>query len=267
VRLDEAATAEREEQARAIFDGVLDVRMHGTTPMFSPWDQLAQWHGVEPCIMDLIDRPEFAHALIGRMTDAYLSMLDQLEAQGLLACPQATIHCAGAWTDELPAPGFDPGRPRARDGWTAGMAQIFSTVSPAMHEEFEVAYAVRWYERFGLGYYGCCEPLDRKIDIIRALPRVRKVSISPWADVERAASQMGGDYVLSRKPNPAFLAAPTWDRSVVEDDLRATLAACQAHGTPVEFILKDISTVCYEPQRLWAWHDIAMRMVEEAAVV
>ena len=51
-------------------------------------------------------------------------MLEQLEEKGLLGRDQALIHCTGAWTDELPAPGYDPGRPRARDLWTFGMAQI-----------------------------------------------------------------------------------------------------------------------------------------------
>jgi hypothetical protein len=49
----------------------------------------------------------------------------------------------------------------------------------------------------------------------------------------------------------------------VEQDLRDTRDACARHGCPVEFILKDISTVRYEPQRLWEWADLAMRVVTE----
>ncbi len=197
------------------------------------------------------------HKIIARVTECSLSMLDQMEAQGLLGHHQTTIHCTGAYTDELPAPGFDPARPRPRDLWTYAMAQIFSTVSPAMHEEFEINYARRWTERFGLCYYGCCEPLDHKVDVIRKLPKVRKISMSPWVSVEKGAERIGRDFVFSRKPNPAFLAGPTWQPEVVERDLRETLAACERHGCPCELILKDISTVCYQPQRLWAWAEIA----------
>ncbi len=57
--------------------------------------------------------PTSCTRLVGRMTDGYLSMLDQLEEQGLLCGPQSLIHCTGAYTDELPAPGYDPQRPRA----------------------------------------------------------------------------------------------------------------------------------------------------------
>jgi len=140
------------------------------------------------------------------------------------------------------------------------MAQIFSGVSPAMHQEFELDYAVRWYSRFGLVYYGCCEPLDNKIDIIRKVPHVRKISMSPWVDVEKGAERIGPDFVFSRKPNPAFLAGGTWEPDIVKRDLHDTLDRCSRHGCPVELILKDISTIAYEPHRLWEWADIAMNL-------
>lgn len=263
VQLDERATAEAEEKAREILDGILTVRMQGRFPVFAPWDIITCWRSPEHAILDLVDRPESMHQMMSRLTEVHLSLLDQLEAQGLLGVGQRLIHCTGAYADELPAPGFDPGHVRSQDLWTYGMAQVFATVSPAMHREFWLDYAAKWFSRFGLGYYGCCEPLDGKIDIIRAVPHVRKISMSPWVDVERGAERIGRDFVFSRKPSPALLAAETWDPSRVEADLRETLNACARHGCPVELILKDISTVCYQPQRLWEWGDIAKRVVEQ----
>jgi hypothetical protein len=263
VHLDEKATAESEELAHEIFDGLLTVRMQGALPTYAPWDILVQWRGVEAILYDLVERPAFMHHLVERLTQCQLGLLDQLEQQGLLGWGQGIIHCTGAYADELPAPGFDSAHPRARDLWTFGMSQIFSAVSPAMHEEFEVPYLSRWFERFGLCYYGCCEPLDKKMNMIRKLPNVRKISMSPWVDVETGAREIGRDYVFSRKPSPALLATDTWKPQAVEADLRETLAACKRHGCPVELILKDISTVRYEPQRLWEWAKIAMRLVRE----
>jgi hypothetical protein len=49
----------------------------------------------------------------------------------------------------------------------------------------------------------------------------------------------------------------------VEQDLRQTADIGRRHGCPVEFILKDVSTVCYKPQRLWQWTEIAMRVAKE----
>ncbi len=263
IALDGRATAESEERARGILDGILDVRMQGWLPHFAPWDIIVQWHGVENVLVDLLDRPEFMHQIISRLTDAHLAMLDQLEDQGLLGPQEGTVHCSGAYTDELPASGSDPEALRPRGLWTHGMAQIFSAVSAAMHQEFELDYAARWYSRFGLVYYGCCEPLHDKIDIIRRIPHVRKISMSPWVDLEDGAERIGRDFVFSRKPSPAFLATDAWDSDAVHKDLRETLDACARYDCPVEFILKDISTVRYQPQRLWEWTDLAMRVVTQ----
>lgn len=264
VELDEGATAQRESIARDIFDGVLGVQMTGIGPLFfAPWDMISQWRGVMNPLEDLMDRPEFIHETMRRLTDAHLCLLDQLEEKGLLNANNDLVHCTGAWTDELPAQGFSPERPRARDVWTCGMAQMFSTVSPAMHEEFEIDYARQWYERFGLVYYGCCEPLDRKIGIIRKLPHVRKISMSPWVDINRGAEAIGSDFVFSRKPSPAFLAVDAFNEEAVKGDLMSTLEACKRFGCPAELILKDISTVRYDPKRLWKWAEIARRAVEK----
>lgn len=264
VTLDAEATALREEKARDIFDGILEVRMQGSAPNFAVWDRLVEWHGVENSLMDLVDRPEFVHKMLDRITTGYHLLLDQLEAQGLLAYPQSWIHCTGAFSDELPAEGYTPGHTRAKDLWTFGMAQIFVSVSPKMHKAFDIDYAVKWYERFGLGYYGCCEPLDTKIDIVRKIPNLRKISMSPWVKVERGAERIGKDFVFSRKPSPAFLATDAMDAEAVKADLEETFNACARHDTPLEFILKDISTVRYDPQRLWTWADIAMNLVKGA---
>ena len=262
--LDEAETARRETMAHEIFDGVLGVEMQGLSPTFNAWDWVVTWRNAEAVLMDLADRPDFMHRLFARVTEAALALLDQAEERGLLVQRLSRIHCTGAYTDDLPAPGFDPQKPRAKDLWTMGMAQIFSSVSPAMHKEFDLDYAVRFYKRFGLVYYGCCEPLHQKLDLVKKIPNLRKISMSPWVDVEKGAEQIGRGFVFSRKPSPAFLAVTPWEPDVVEADLCAVRDACARHGCPLEIILKDISTVNYQPQRLLQWADIAMRVVGAA---
>ncbi|MBT5876759.1 MAG: hypothetical protein HOH43_25260 [Candidatus Latescibacteria bacterium] len=258
ITLDEDATRVREDQARDLFDGILDVKMQGCLPSFAIWDRITEWHGAENVLWDLADRPDHLHAIMSRLTAANHDMLDQLETLGLLGYGQTSVHCTGAYTDELPADGFDVNCPQAKDLWTHGMAQIFSSVSPTMHQEFELDYATTWYERFGLGYYGCCEPLHEKIDLVARLPGVRKISMSPWVDVARGAEAMGSGFVFSRKPSPAFLAGDRWEPEAVRRDLSDTADHCERNGCPLEFILKDISTVEYQPQRLWEWVDTAM---------
>jgi hypothetical protein len=170
------------------------------------------------------------------------------------------IRSTGAYTDQLPAPGFDRTHPRTQDVWTSGMAQILTAVSPRMFKEFEIDYAIRWCERFGLVYYGCCEALDDKMEFVRQIPHLRKISMSSWVDVERGAEQIGRDYVFSRKPNPALVAGDSWDLEPVERDLQDTIERCARHGSPLELILKGISTVRGQPQRLWEWAALASRL-------
>jgi len=134
-------------------------------------------------------------------------------------------------------------------------------VSPAMHMEFALKYELRWLERFGLNYYGCCEPLHTKIDVLRAIPNLRKVSVSPRCDVGKMVEGTGGAYVLSIKPNPAILATDRFNEDLARQELRAALDP--ARGCSVEVIMKDISTVRYDPRRLWRWCEIAMEVVRE----
>jgi len=257
---DPSETERRLAVAHEIFDGILQVRAWGADPYVSLWDPISTWMGVEGALWALADKPQYMHQLVGRLTEGYLSMLDQLEEQGLLCGPQSLIHCTGAWVDELPPPGYDPAQPRCRDMWTFGLAQMFSTVSPRMFQDFEVDYAGPICERFGLVYYGCCDPLDRKMAQVRMIPNVRKVSMSPWTDQELGASEIGTDYVFSRKPTPASLATDVFHAEDVRKDLQTTKEICVRHGCPLELILKDISTVRYDPQRLSRWGEIAMQV-------
>ena len=263
VWLDEKATTEREERACDLLADILPVRMEGHCPRFTPWDRIIEWRGAQKTLISLIDEPEFMHRLMRRVTDAYLGRLARLEAQGLLGFDQAIVKNSGAHTDELPRPGFDLAHPRACDIWSSGMAQVFASASPAMHEEFEIQYAIEWYKHFGLNYYGCCEPLDDRIDLVTRIPRVRKISMSPWTNQERGAAKIGDRYVFSRKPNPALLVGDGWNPERVRADLQETLNICRRHGCPCEFILQDVSTVARHPERLWQWCDIAMEVAND----
>jgi hypothetical protein len=264
--LDVERTAEREAWAHECLDGILEVRMQGLTGhdgdelAFPLWDDIEQLRGTEPILLDFMDRPEHLHAIADRLTEVRLGELDILEAKGLIGYGNDRIHCTGAHTTELPKEGFDVARPRAIDTWTVGRSQLFVSVGDATFDEFVPRYYARWFERFGLGYFGCCDPLHNRIDSVRKIPNVRKVSMSAWAKVERGAENVGPDFVFSRKPNPAMVAMDEWVPAIAEKDFADVLAATRSNGCPVEFTLKDISTCRNDPTRLWAWCAIAERM-------
>lgn len=264
----DAETTEVEYQRmQAIYGDILPVRKVGFKGVwFAPWDRLVEWWGVEQAMTDLIDRPELVKAAIERLIEAHLSMLDQWEALNLLSRNDDNTRIGSGgygYTSALPGEPYDPGHPRAHNLWGCATAQILGSVSPKMHWEFALQYELRWLERWGLTYYGCCEPLDSKITILRCIPNLRKISMSPWVNVERAIRQIEDQYVLSRKPNPAVLAEDTWNPQKARADLMDFME--KASGCQVELILKDISTVRYQPWRLWEWEKIAMQVAEQFA--
>jgi hypothetical protein len=132
-----------------------------------------------------------------------------------------------------------------------------------MHWEFAVEHDLRWLARWGLTYYGCCEPLDRKIEVIRRIHNLRKISVTPWADTASVVEQVGSEYVLSRKPNPNVFARDAWNLDLARQQLVDFLDA--SRGCHRELIMKDISTVRYQPQRLWEWAAMAMEVAEAHA--
>ncbi len=262
ISLDAVATSARVAKAHELLDGILDVREQGIDPWdfsCSLWDDIEQLRGTEPILLDFIDRPEHLHAIIERYLEVKLAELDSLESQGLLFHGLDQIHRTGGLTDLLPADGFDPARPRAVDTWIQGRAQLFVSTSDATWREFVPPYYARYYARFGLGYFGCCDPLDNRVDGIRTIPNVRKISMSPWSDVVKGAENIGPDFVFSRKPNPAMVAMDQWVPAIAEQDFDEVIAATAANGCPVEFTLKDISTCRSDPPRLWEWCEIAER--------
>ncbi len=263
----EAVTARWEAAMSEIAAGLMPVRRVGQTHIwFTPWDWLIRWWGVQEAMVDMIDRPDFVHAAVERMVDAWMTELDQFVALNALSldCNATRIGSGGyGYVSALPGEPFDPARVRPHNLWGCSNAQIFSEVSPDMHWEFALKHDLRWLRRWGLTYYGCCEQLDGKIDLLRRIPNLRKISVSPWCRTDRAVAAIGADYVMSRKPTPAVFAEDVWRPEKARADLRGFLD--RARGGHVELIMKDISTVRREPRRLWEWARIAMEEAERAA--
>ena len=133
-------------------------------------------------------------------------------------------------------------------------------VSPAMHAEFILPYEKRLLEPFGLIGYGCCEDLTAKLPDVLTIPHIRRISISPFADVERCAAQLERRAIFSWKPHPAHLVGE-FDADHIRAYIKRTLAAASAHGCVLEMILKDTHTCESHPERFTLWTDIAQQVV------
>ena len=264
--IDADATGRHYEQLSELYDGILRVEQRG--PAFfwlTVMDTFIQWRGIQQMFVDLIDRPAWVHEALERITTGHLNDLDQLEALGILAPGHGNTRLGSGgygWTDQLPQPGFDPDRVRLKDLWGRCATQIFTEgISPAMHDEFGIQYERRLLERFGLACYGCCEPLHNKMHVVRKIKNLRRVSMSPWVDVDMAAGAVGKDFVYTHKPNPTIVSMESWHPDLAESQLREVFE--KTRDNIVEVNLQDLHTVRGEPHRLAEWTSIAMRLSEE----
>jgi hypothetical protein len=113
--------------------------------------------------------------------------------------------------------------------------------------------------RFGLVYYGCCEGVEKRLQMVMdAVPNLRVVSMAPWSDQEAMARISDGRLVLARKPNPTLVCGEFCEEQIRED-IAKTLSL--AKHRPLCFVLKDTHTVQNEPQRLARWVELAREAI------
>jgi hypothetical protein len=258
---DKALSERSEDMAREALGGILGVRMSGFYVYSNLWDVLVEWMGPDNVLIDVADRPEFLEKAMDKYVTAYERMIEQAEEKNLFDDGVTNAHCSYVYTYEDEFPRHKPGeKVSAMNCWTDATAQLFGHIRAEDHERLEFNYINRVCAKFGRVYYGCCEPLHDRMHLVRKLPNVRKVSCSPWCNIDIAAEQIHGEYVAVNKPNPAWVAQETFETDTIESDLRRTRDACARNSTNLEYILKDISTVKYKPQRIWEWADIAMKV-------
>ena len=155
---DEEASEINYQTVIDLFGDILSIEKKGIThSWFAPWDELIRWWGVQEALIDLVMRPELVHQAVDRLVNANLCRLQQWRDLNLLSLTDGNYRVGSGglgYSDELPQADFDPAHVRTIDQWGFATSQIFSGVSPEMHEEFALQYERRWLEQFGLTYFG-----------------------------------------------------------------------------------------------------------------
>lgn len=257
--IDETASNTMLNLAHEVFDGILTVRRKNTWwwTLGMTWDYI-NLRGLDNLMMDLILAPDKVHATMKLLSDGYLQRLDWFEQNGLLASnTEGTYVGSGGfgWTSELPKAADIEGSVPTMDMWGFCESQETVGVSPDMFAEFILPYQLPILERFGLNCYGCCEPIDVRWEYVKKIPRLRRVSSSPWANKAAMAEQLGRDYIISVKPSPTSLADAKMDEDTVRRELCDTLSA--AKGCVVELMMKDNHTLGGNPNNICRWVEIA----------
>jgi len=218
---------------------------------------LINLRGLSEMMLDMCDNPRQLHQLMAILRDGHLAKLDFLQTSNLLSLNNDNTYVGSGgfgFTRQLPQNDF-AGQVRTIDMWGFCESQETVQVSPTMFEEFVFPYQLPLVQRFGLNCYGCCEPVHNRWHVVKRFPRLRRVSVSPWADPAKMAEYLQADYIYSLKPSPADLAAPQIDEPAIRAKLRRAIEITR--GCRLEIIMKDNHTIGNNPQNVARWCQIA----------
>jgi len=266
--VDREATFAEKAKLEAVFGDILPVRIRGSFWWTFGMTQVAiDLIGLENLMLAMYDNPEGLHRLMQFLHDDHLAFAQWAEREGLLTLNNENDYIGSGsmgYTRDLPQAGLEPGAPaRLQDLWLLLESQETVGVGPEQFEEFVFPYQESLARHFGKVYYGCCEPVHTRWHVLKRLPNLARVSISPWADETVMARELGRDYVYSRKTNPTLISTERFDEKAIRADLRRTIEA--AGSGRLEIIMKDVHTLNNEPERLPRWVQLARETVKEVS--
>ena len=262
IAYDHQATMRSIDQLQDLFGDILEVRFCGIRRVtFALMEQYVKLRGLEQVMMDMYLEPQMLHEAMEFLTQGHKKLIDQIRALNLYRLNNDnTFQSSGGngYTTDLPAEGFDPDHVRTKDMWAFAESQELAEVSPEMHEEFALSYEKRLLSEFGLNGYGCCEDLTKKLDYVLQIPNIRRISISPWADVDACAEKLGRNYIFSWKPNPSHLVGD-FNPVRIREYIHHTIEV--AGEGNLEIVLKDTHTCEHHGDRFDQWSRINMEEV------
>ncbi len=262
--IDEKKTAEDVSKLQDAIGDVITVDVNRVTA-YGEWaadisTHLGYLRGVEQIMWDMMDRPEWLHELLGFMRDGILKAHKEAEEAGDWALSQHNNQVL-CYAEELDDPAPDSGGITRDKLWAFFASQETTLVGPDMFDEFIVKYQLPIMEKFGLVAYGCCEDLTTKIDVLKQIPNLRRISITPVMDAGKCAEQIGRDYIISYRPSPTDMVGYGFDEERIRRILREDLTACR--GCCVDICLKDVETVEGDPDRVRRWVEVTREVIEE----
>ncbi|MCE5262468.1 MAG: hypothetical protein LLG97_02920 [Deltaproteobacteria bacterium] len=262
----EEETLRRYDLLREIFGDILQVKLFGRYNFrCCPMDDIFTWMGISEGMLKLATEPELMHRAMDLYVDAAIDRIRQYERLGILSSNNGFENignnCVG-YTSELPPPTESGIGAKITDIWGQSADQIMTCVSPAMTQEFCFGHEQKWASLFKLYSYGCCERLDNKLGLLTgSFPNIRKVSCSPFSDLESTMEQLGDRYVISFKPNSTYLAHDTAGFDYLRKEMATALELSRKYKVNLVFNMKTLISLNGDPTRLWKWCEMASDMV------
>ncbi len=263
--IDEEATARNASKLHDAIGSILPIDID-RAPICRAWSadistHLARLRGIEQLMIDMLERPEWLHEVLAFMRDAILNVHEEADRAGDWRL-SAHENQAMPYAEELGDPVANGTSVSRKDLWWFCASQETTLVGPELFDEFMLQYQRPIVERFGLLAYGCCEDLTLKIPLLKRIPNLRRIAVSPMADVARCAEQIGGEYILSYRPSPSDMVGYGFDEERIRRIMRRDLDACRACGCHVDITLKDVETVQGDPMRVRRWVEIARDLAD-----
>ena len=242
---------------------ILDVHWCGNTYIAFSWmETYTKIRGYESALYDLYDYPDQMHAILRVLEKGYLNLYQQQLDMGLLEMNNGCQYNGTGgygYTNDLPD--LKPGdKLTFKNLWAYAESQEFVSVSPEMTKEFAIDYESRLLSNFGLSAYGCCDNLEKKLPDVLKIPNIRRISVSPWADVASMRDQIGMKAIFSCKPNPSLI-TNGWDEDLMRRNTMQLMT--DGKGTAFEIILKDTHTIGHDPMRFRKWTDMCRECISK----
>lgn len=227
---------------------------------------LAVFFGPMSMLTWLCDYPDTIHDICDRIAKAAIRTFKDAAANGQITNKNSTFAGnakiqATAYTRELPNPDEPLQSLPLNKTWHHADAQEFEGVSPEMHNEFIIDHMKPFYDLFGLIAYGCCENLTEKIDVLRRIGNLRRIAVTPWANIKKCAEQIGNDYVISWRPNPTDMVSNGFDEDHARKIVKEAKDIFEAHDCMYEVNLKDVITVDNDRDRIKNWVSVVREVV------
>ncbi len=265
-------TIEKCQRLNEIFKGILPVQIGGIDPVYgsggySPFCglliteitlNLYKLIGMDNIYFWLYDNPKLFHKLMRFVTDDFIALHKFLEKENLLAYNSDNSLTGGRYgycNEAIPKNPIT-----LKDCWLWCNAEETTTISPEMYKEFILPYLKEGASLFGKIYFGCCENIESRWELIKgSIPNIKAVSTSPFSNVEAVGELLGDKYILSKKLQPAYLAQKEPDFANAKKDIQTTLKASKSGN--VELILRDVYRVGANRKMFSEWVNLAKSLI------
>jgi hypothetical protein len=242
--LDASHTEKRADLATEVFRGLLPVEVGRTSTLYSNGitNKAVHLMGMQELYMEMAVDPDAVHRLLSFIADDNYALGGWEEDKDLLTNNNDGNqgYCSGSsqYSDEVSSRNELNGEPfgsEKRFGYLE--AQEAVGISPDMFAEFLLPHFLKVATKFKLMKFGCCEPVHDLMPHLHRLHGLRKVSVTPWCNLEKLATVCNRDIIWSRKPVPLKLVGDVFDPDEFRSHIEETLEIGKDYF--VELIFRD----------------------------